>query len=101
MQEVRLRQARRHRETLRAVQGKAATILERPQESRRRSRWSVAGGYCWREDEEEIKDHFADVGKMVLRQPICFDFPLIRGAHNQETTTMFSIFHLIVFCVLQ
>ena len=42
MQEVRLRQARRHRETLRAVQGKTAAILERPQEGRR-------------EDEEEIK----------------------------------------------
>ena len=54
MQEVRLRQARRHRKTLRAVQGKAPTILERPQESRRRSRWRIAGGYCWREDEEEI-----------------------------------------------
>ena len=55
MQEVRLRQARRHRETLRAVQGKAAAILERPEESRRRSRWRIAGGYCWREDEEEIE----------------------------------------------
>ena len=54
MQKVRRRQARRHRKTLRAVQGKSATILERPQESRRRSRWRIAGGYCWREDEEEI-----------------------------------------------
>ena len=53
MQKVRLRQARRHRKTLRAVQGKAAAILERPQESRRRSRWRVAGGYCRREGEEE------------------------------------------------
>lgn len=55
MQKMRLRQARRHRETLRAVQGKAPTILERPQEGRRRSRWRVTGGYCRREDEEEIK----------------------------------------------
>ena len=54
MQEVRLRQARRHRETLRAMQGKASAILERPQEGRRRRRWRVAGGYCRREDEEEI-----------------------------------------------
>ena len=66
MQEVRLRQGRRHRKTLRTMQGKAATILERPQEGLRRSRWRVAGGYCRREDEEEIKDHFAGVGKMVL-----------------------------------
>lgn len=58
MQEVRLRQARRQRKTLRAMQGKAAAILERPQEGRRHSRWRVAGGYCWREDEEEIKVHF-------------------------------------------
>ena len=70
MQKVRLRQARRHRETLRAVQGKTAAILERPQEGRWRSRWSVAGGYCRREDEEEIKDHFADVGKMMLNDGI-------------------------------
>lgn len=54
MQEVRLRQARRHRETLRAVQGKSPAILERPQEGRRRSRWRIAGGYCRREDEEEV-----------------------------------------------
>lgn len=54
MQEVRLRQARRHRETLRAVQGKPAAILERPQESWRRSRWRFAGGDCRRKDEEEI-----------------------------------------------
>ena len=54
MQEVRLRQARRHRKALRAVQGKTATILERYQESRRRSRWRIAGDYCRREDEEEI-----------------------------------------------
>ncbi len=66
MQEVRLRQARRHRKTLRAMQGKASAILERPQEGQRRSRWRATGGFCWREDEEEIKDHFADVGKMVL-----------------------------------
>lgn len=55
MQEVRLRQGRRHQKTLRTMQGKAATILERPQEGLRRSRWRVAGGYCRREDEEEIK----------------------------------------------
>lgn len=55
MQEVRLRQARRHREALRAVQGKAAAILERRQEGWWRSRWRVVGGYCRREDEEEIK----------------------------------------------
>ena len=55
MQEVRLRQARRHRKTLRAVQGKPSAILERRQEGRRRSRWRVAGGYCRREDEEEIR----------------------------------------------
>lgn len=54
MQKVRLRQARRHRKALRALQGKPAAILERPQKSRRRRRWSVAGGFCRREDEEEI-----------------------------------------------
>ena len=54
MQKVRLRQARRHREALRAVQGKPEAILERPQESWRRSRWRVIGGYRRREDEEEI-----------------------------------------------
>ena len=75
MQKMRLRQARRHREALRAVQGKPEAILERPQGGQRRSRWRVAGGIRRREDAEEIKDHFADVGKMVLRQPICFDFP--------------------------
>lgn len=57
MQEVRLRQARRHRETLRAVQGKTAAILERSQESWRRSRWRVAGGDCRREDAEEIAEN--------------------------------------------
>ena len=57
MQEVRLRQGRRHRKTLRTMQGKAATILERPQEGLRRSRWRVAGGCCRREDEEEITNH--------------------------------------------
>ena len=65
MQKVRLRQARRHRKTLRAVQGKTAAALERPQESRRRSRGRIAGGYCRREDEEEIREHFVDVNKMV------------------------------------
>ena len=55
MQKVRLRQARRHRKTLRTMQGKASTILERPQEGRRRSRWRVTGGIRRREDEEEIK----------------------------------------------
>lgn len=54
MQKVRQRQARRHRKTLRAVQGKAEPILERPQESRRRSRWRPTGGNRWRKDEEEI-----------------------------------------------
>ena len=54
MQKVRLRQARRHRKSLRAEQGQAATILERRQEGRRCGRWSVAGGYCRREDEEKI-----------------------------------------------
>ena len=66
MQEMRLRQARRHRKTLRTMQGKAEAILERPQEGRQRCRGRVTGGDCRREDEEEIKDHFADVGKMVL-----------------------------------
>lgn len=69
MQEVRLRQARRHRKALRAVQGKPAAILERPQEGRRRGRWRVAGGYCRREDEEEVIDHFVDANKMVLIYP--------------------------------
>ena len=55
MQEVRLRQTRRHRKTLRAVQSKPEAILERPQESRWCGRWRVAGGNCRREDEEEIK----------------------------------------------
>ena len=54
MQKVRQRQTRRHRKTLRAMQGKAATILERPQEGLRRSRWRPTGGNRWREDEEEI-----------------------------------------------
>ena len=54
MQEMRLRQARRHRETLRAVQSQSASILERPLKSRRRSRWRPLGGVCWRKDEEEI-----------------------------------------------
>ena len=66
MQKVRLRQARRHRKTLRTMQGKASTILERPQEGRRRSRRRVAGGDCRWEDAEEIIDHFAGVGKMIL-----------------------------------
>ena len=52
---MRLRQARRHREALRAVQGKAAAILERPQEGRRRGRRRIAGGDCRWEDTEEIK----------------------------------------------
>ena len=69
---MRLRQVRRHRETLRAVQGQTAAILERPQEGWRRSRWRIAGGYCWRENEEEIKDHFADVGKMVSMAVMIF-----------------------------
>jgi hypothetical protein len=48
------------------MQSKAEAILERLEESRQRSRWRIAGGYCQREDEEEVKDHFAGVGKMVL-----------------------------------
>ena len=69
-QEVRLRQARRHRKALRAVQGKTATILERSQESRRRSRWRAAGGYCRREDEEEIRafPHYVGAGCTRLAQ---------------------------------
>lgn len=59
MQEVRLRQARRHRETLQAMQGQTAAILERPQEGRRRGRWRVTGGYCWRKAEEEITTSFS------------------------------------------
>lgn len=58
MQEVRLRQARKRRKALRAMQGKPEAILERCQEGRRRSRWRVTGGDCRREDEEEIKVHF-------------------------------------------
>ena len=54
MQEVRLRQARRHRKALRAVQGKAKAILERRQEGRRRCRRRATGGIRRREDEEEI-----------------------------------------------
>lgn len=65
MQKVRLRQARRHRETLRTMQGKASTILERPQEGRRRSRWRVTGGDCRREDEEEI-NYFIGKGTAIL-----------------------------------
>lgn len=61
MQKVRLRQARRHRETLRTMQGKASTILERRQEGRRRSRWRVAGGYCRREDAEEIAKYLKTI----------------------------------------
>ena len=55
LQKVRLRQARRHRKTLRAVQGKPTAILERPQEGRRRSRWRPPGGIRRREIEKEIK----------------------------------------------
>ena len=54
MQEVRLRQTRRHRKTLRAVQSKPEAILERPQEGRRRSRRRPPGGIRRRETEEEI-----------------------------------------------
>ena len=52
---MRLRQARRHRKALRAMQGQTAAILERPQESRRCGRRSTPGGICWWKDEEEIK----------------------------------------------
>ena len=55
LQKVWLRKARRHREALRAVQGKSPAILERPQKSRRRSRWRSPSGICWREAEEEIR----------------------------------------------
>ena len=55
MQKVRLRQARRHRKTLRAMQGQTAAILGRPQEGLRRSRWRPPSGICWRKDEEEVK----------------------------------------------
>ena len=72
MQKMRLRQARRHRKTLRAMQGKAAAILERSQESWRHSRWRAAGGYRWREDEEEIKKHFVDTNKMILNDSDIF-----------------------------
>ena len=65
MQEVRLQKARRHRKTLRTMQGKAAAILERPQEGLRRSRRRVAGGYCRREDEEEIV-YFFGKGTAIL-----------------------------------
>ena len=65
MQKVRLRQARRHREALRAVQGKPEAILERPQEGRRRSRWSIAGGYCRRKAEEKIS-YFIGKGTAIL-----------------------------------
>lgn len=58
MQKVRLRQARRHRKALRAMQGQTAAILERPQEGRRRGRRRAAGGYRWREVEEEIDKDF-------------------------------------------
>lgn len=54
MQEVRQRQARRHRKTLRAMQGQTTAILERLQEGRWSNRWRVTGGNRWREDEEEI-----------------------------------------------
>ena len=54
MQKVRLRQARRHRKALRAMQGQTSAILERRQEGWRRGRWCIACGYRWREDEEEV-----------------------------------------------
>ena len=69
-QEVRLRQARRHRKTLRAVQGKSKAILERPQESRRCSSGSTLGGIRWWEDEEEIRafPHYVGAGCTRLAQ---------------------------------
>ena len=66
MQKVWLRQARRHREALRTMQGKEAAILERPQEGRRRGCRRVTGGDCRRKAEEEIREHFVDANKMVL-----------------------------------
>ena len=59
LQKMWLRKARRHRKTLRAMQGKAAAILERPQEGRRRGRWRPPGSNSWREAEEEIKNIMA------------------------------------------
>lgn len=66
---MRLRQARRHREALRAVQSKSPAILERPQEGQRRSRWRPPGSICWREIEEEIT-------KKIFRifNTFCIDF---------------------------
>ena len=66
MQEVRLRQTRRHREALRAVQGKAAAILERSQEGRRRSRRRSPGGNRWWENEEEIRTILPTLAKWFL-----------------------------------
>lgn len=81
MQEVRLRQARRHRKALQAVQGKSSAILERPQEGLRRSCGSTLGGVCWRKAEEEIKDRLQ--------------------IHSQSATTFLALFSLddaLVFC---
>ena len=70
MQEVRLRQARRHRKALRAVQGKPKAILERHQESWRRSRWRVTSGIRRREDEEEITTTFFNEYVLFLFAPL-------------------------------
>ena len=61
LQEVRLRQARRYRKALRAVQSKPEAILERRQEGRRRSCWRVASGNCRWEDEEEKESIDANI----------------------------------------
>ena len=61
------------------MQGKPAAILERPQESRRRSRWRPSGGICWREIEEEIKNHFVDANKMIREKGERSAFPIIKS----------------------
>lgn len=99
MQKVRLRQAPRYREALRAVQGKSPAILERLQESRRSSRRRVAGGYCWREDEEEVREHFVDDGKMILSNISIFkssyykttESTMATSEHTMLTTASFVL----------
>ena len=66
-------------------------ILERPQESRRRSRGSTLGGFCWWEDEEEIKDHFADVGKMMLNDGINRLFLVTRNMISATIGTWINV----------
>ncbi len=76
---MRLRQARRHQEALRTVQGKPSAILERRQEGRRRSRWRPLGGIRRREIEEEIKNHFVDANKMIREKGERSAFPIIKS----------------------